>query len=130
VVLGEPWVRPRRKRKARPWARRGESLFSLLIYGDLLDANFSDGALIRWNLSGVKRDLVHFFNQERKIELAKVNSSKCNYTLCVMQNQEIYIERVGANIVITERSPSEAVLDTQSRKAGLPNGVKGGLCHR
>jgi hypothetical protein len=65
-------------------------------------------------LSGAKRDLIHFFNQERKIELAKVNSSKCNYTLCVMQDQEIYIERVGANIVITERSPSEAVLDTQS----------------
>ena len=114
MVLGEPWVWPRRKRKARLWARRGESLFSLVIRRDRLDANFSYRALIQWNLSGVKRDLIHLFNQERKIELAKVNSSKCNYTLCVMQDQEIYIERVGANIVITERSPSEAVLDTQS----------------
>ena len=114
MVLGEPWVRPRRKRKARLWARRGESLFSLIICGDPVDANLSYCALIQWNLSGVKRDLIHLFNQERKIELAKVNSSKCNYTLCVMQNQEIYIEGVGANIVITERSPSEAVLNTQS----------------
>jgi hypothetical protein len=114
VVLGEPRVRPRRKREARLWARRGESLVSLVICRDLLDANFSYCTLTRWNLSGVKRDLIHLFNQERKIELAKVNSSKCNYTLCVMQNQEIYIEGVGANIVITESSPSEAVLDTQS----------------
>jgi hypothetical protein len=87
VVLGEPWVRPSRKRKARLWgSASGESLFSLVICGDLLDANFSYCALIRWNLSGVEGDLIHLFNQERKIELAKVNSSECNYTLCVMQN--------------------------------------------
>ena len=114
MVLGEPRVRPRRKRKARPWARRGESLFSLIISGDLLDANLSYCALIRWDLSGVKRDLIHLFNQERKIELTKVNPSKRNYTICVMQKQEIYVERVGANIMIAERSPSEAVLKTQS----------------
>ena len=112
MVLGEPRVRPRRKRKARLWARLGESLFSLVICGDLLDANLGYCAFIRWNLSGMKRDLIHLFDQERKIELAKVNPSKCNYTICVVQNQDIYIERVGANIMITERSPSETVLDT------------------
>jgi hypothetical protein len=91
VVLGEPWVRPRRKRKARLRARRGESLFSLIIYGDLLDANLSYRTLIRWDLSRVERDLIDFFNQEREVELAKVHTSKSNYTISVMQNQEICI---------------------------------------
>jgi hypothetical protein len=62
VVLGEPWVRPRRKRKARLRARRGESLFSLIICGDLLDANFSYRTLTRWDLSGVKRDLINLLD--------------------------------------------------------------------
>ena len=73
-----------------------------------------DYTLVRWNGTGVERDLVNFLDYEREIELAKVDPSKRNYTISVVQNQEIYIERVGANIMITERSLSEAVLDTQS----------------
>jgi hypothetical protein len=37
----------------------------------------------------VKRDLINLLDQQRKIELAEVNTSKRNDTINVMQNQEI-----------------------------------------
>jgi len=68
-------------------ARRGESLFSLVISPEnLLNGNVGDYTLVRWNGTGVERDLVNFLDHEGEIELAKVNTLEGDEEVVVMKN--------------------------------------------
>jgi len=78
VCLGE--------RGRRDEARRGESLFSLVIFRNLLNGNVGDYTLVTWNGTGVERDLVNFLDYEREIELAKVNALEGDEEVVVMKN--------------------------------------------
>jgi hypothetical protein len=45
-----------------------------------------DYTLVRWNGTGVERDLVNFLDNEREIELAKVNTLESDEEVVVMKN--------------------------------------------
>jgi len=45
-----------------------------------------DYTLVRWNGTGVARDLVNFFDHEREIELAKVNTLESDEEVVVIKN--------------------------------------------
>jgi hypothetical protein len=77
----------RGERGRRDEARAGrESLFSLVIFSNLLNGNVGDYTLAMWNGTGVERDLVNFLDYEREIELAKVNTLEGDEEVVVMKN--------------------------------------------
>jgi hypothetical protein len=107
---------PRRKRKARrgfPGSASGESLVSLVIWKELLKRNVSHCALSWRDGVGVNRDFVDFLDQEGEVELAEVSPAESDEKLAVMEDQEIGLQGVSADIVITDAGPIGAVLETE-----------------
>jgi hypothetical protein len=69
--------------------------------------------LFRWNGTGVEWDLVNFLDYEREIELAKVSTLEGDEEVVVMKSQELRSQCVGPDIIVTERTPMGAVLETE-----------------
>jgi hypothetical protein len=72
-----------------------------------------DYTLVRWNGTGVERDLVNFLDHEREIELPKVNTLEGDEEVVVMKNQELRSQGVGPDIIVRERTPMGTVLETE-----------------
>jgi len=86
----------------------GEKVFFLIIWGDLLDANFVTAHHSR-DLSGVKRGLINPSTRKRELELAKVYASKARHIQCDAEIRRSE-SRVGTEDPMIHRSPPNSAI--------------------
>ncbi len=84
MVLGEASSLREEKEEGETWLAGEKVLSPWSSLENLLNDNVGDYTLVRWNGTGVERDLVNFLDHEREIELAKVNTLESTSLGCAI----------------------------------------------